>query len=145
MKSKTKNRVPSSFAAPADNSPVRVTRCTMNRCGGMAVSRGGEVTSIGRSRSRFRLLSSKKEPALDAHEPTPFRTQARPQDERLVGLPPLRFQLSASRQQEGMRRLGPSTSRFRMQVPAEGDGVEDVRFRMAGRGGPKVMLSEDEE
>jgi hypothetical protein len=130
-----------------ERDPARHTPVTMDKRGGMAHDirePSGLVLGLG---SRFRV------PAFDADRadsgPGPagraYRVSVVSKNvtQRLLGLPLLRLDVEVKRQGQAYRVLEPSTSRFRMRTRPEEQSEPDPRFRLAGRGGPKVMLEDD--
>ena len=131
-----------------DKLPAR-TRCAMHKRGGMErVDRDGP-RKVLRPGSRFRVLQPDVDDAWAAPVPAslPFRvrTVSEQRSQRMTGQPALRVRVKPSSRGPAYRVLEPSTSRFRMRSPLAKSAGPDPRYRLAGRGGPKVILSEDED
>lgn len=121
----------------------------MNKQGGMErVERDG-VGVVLRPGSRFRVPQLSTVDALCGAGPAalPFRVRKATEErgQRTMGLPPLRVKVEAGPRSQAYRVIGPSTTRIRMRGGPRQASEPSPRFRLAGRGGPRVVLSDEDE
>ena len=136
---------------PADDAkdalPAR-TRCAMHKRGGMErIDRDG-ASRVLRPGSRFRVPQAEVDDAWAAPVPAslPFRVckgSIQP-SQRMAGQPALRVRVKRGSRGPAYRVLVPATTRLRARPRSARSSGPDPRYRLAGRGGPMVILSKDE-
>jgi hypothetical protein len=134
----------------ADDPPEYADRrspVAMDKRGGMTCDkrqRCGVVLGLG---SRFRLPEQGIDPKDTGPGPAgcAYRVSiiSKNINQRLLGLPLLRLEVAVKRQGQAYRVLEPSSTRFRMRSVAAEEPEPDLRFHLAGRGGPKVLVDDD--
>jgi hypothetical protein len=127
----------------------RSTPVAMHKSGGMINDErepDGVVLGLG---SRFRVPSFAADRGATRAGPAalPYRLLSEPGTlaERLLGMPLLRLEVDLATRGQAYRVLEPSSSRFRMRSREDQPAEPDPRFQLAGRGGPKVMLSDEDD
>jgi hypothetical protein len=124
----------------------RRTPVTMDKRGGMALEDRQDCGLIMGLGTRFRLPQRGVDPPDSGPGPAgqPFRKTAvtRNDNQRLLGLPMLRFEVEVKQRGQAYRVLEPSTRRFRMRAVPDEDRAPDPRFHLAGRGGPRVLVGD---
>jgi hypothetical protein len=134
-----------------DDDPVeyadRRTAVTMDKRGGMARDErqaGGLVLGLG---SRFRLPQRGIDPEDSGPGPAgrAYRVSviSKNINQRLLGLPLLRLEVDVKQRGQAYRLLEPCTTRFRMRSAPDDLPEPELRFQLAGRGGPKVLVEDD--
>ncbi len=121
----------------------------MHKRGGMErVDREGSGVVL-RPGSRFRVPQLRSQDALSHPGPAALAYRVRvATDERRrcqAGQPMMQARVVTKTRGQAYRVLEPSSSRFRMRARFSAASGPDPRFHLAGRGGPKVILSEDDE
>lgn len=119
----------------------------MDKRGGMACDKREHRSVVLGLGSRFRVPENGIDPEDTGPGPAgrAYRVSviSKNINQRLLGLPLLRLEVDIKRRGQAYRVLEPRSTRFRMRSVAQEEPEPDLRFQLAGRGGPKVLVDED--